>query len=338
MRKWYENSGPEGDVVISTRARLARNLRAFPFTGRMDEETMQKVVEMVSEPMVRAAGGSEFQMTDLDNADNVKLNSLVERHLISPQLANERAPRGVVLSKDESISVMINEEDHLRIQAMSPGLDVWQSLKKAETVDKLLENELDYAFDERLGYLTRCPTNLGTGLRISVMLHLPALTETGVIRAVIDGAEKLGFAVRGIYGEGSKAEGAIFQISNQITLGLTETELARQTESAVKDVIDRERAARQQLLQNDRIGVEDRVWRAWALLGNARRMSTSEAMSLSSDLRLGLSLGIVEGIAYEDLNSLLTHIRPAVISETVGELPPKQRDEVRARMIREAIG
>lgn len=337
--KWYESSGSDGDIAVSTRARLARNLKDYPFPGHMNSAEQQTVMDLVSSLMVEAAGGNEFEFIDLGSADPALALSLVERHLISPQMIKkDYGCHGVVLSRDEGVSVMICEEDHLRIQKLLPGHCVWECLKEVETVDKLIEGSVSYAFDARLGYLTRCPTNLGTGLRLSVMLHLPALTETGHIRYVSEQAAKLGFAVRGMYGEGTRPEGSIYQISNQITLGLTESEIARQLESAVQDLIGREKSMRRQLMNNDPTAMEDRVWRAHAILSSARRIDTAEAMSLLSDLRLGVSIGLIDGIGFETLNGLMTKIQPSLVSGTGGgNLSGNERDALRANIIRQAL-
>jgi len=337
-RKWYERSGSEGDVAISTRARLARNLRGYPFPGKMGEDQRREVLEKVSHVMTAAAGGGEFSLQELTDGGTLRDRALMERHLISPNLLREAGARGVVLSRDESVSVMVNEEDHLRIQTMAPGLAPWDCLKEAERVDDLIAGGVEYAFDERLGYLTHCPTNLGTGLRISVMLHLPALTETGRIRGIVEQVGKLGIAVRGIYGEGSKAEGCLYQISNQVTLGIAESEIVRQVENTVQDVIGQERAARQRLYRENPVEVEDRVWRAAAILSCARKISTDEAMDLLSDLRLGAALDIVKGLDLAAVNGLIPAIQPAVLCDESGSLlPDGERDRRRAEIIRAAI-
>ena len=335
-KKWYELSGPEGDVAISSRVRLARNLKGYPFPGKMDGEQRRQVLNKAASVMESAAGGGEFELFRLDSG--VRTRALVERHLISPNMLESRGERGVVLSRDESVSVMINEEDHLRIQTMAPGLCPWDCLKEAERVDRLIGGSLEYAFDNRLGYLTHCPTNLGTAMRVSVMLHLPALTETGLIRGIIEQAGKLGMAVRGIYGEGSRAEGCIYQISNQITLGLTEAEICRQLENTVNDVIAQERSARERLHRENPTYVEDRVYRAAALLSSARRMTTDEAMTLISDLRMGSAMGRVSGADMGDVNGLIPAIRPAAICDAGGELlPDGERDVRRTEIIRSVI-
>jgi protein arginine kinase len=336
-RKWYETGGPEGDIVISSRVRLARNLRGFPFPGRMDENQHRRVVEIVSKPMTESAKGLEFSLVEL-GGDELSAESLVERHLISPQMAKPGKPRGVVLNRDESVSVMINEEDHLRIQALGAGFCPWECLKKAEAVDKLLEGSVDFAFDSQLGYLTHCPTNLGTGLRVSVMMHLPALTESGRIRNVIAKCGKMGIAVRGVFGEGSKAEGRIFQISNQTTLGLSEADIVRQLETAVLDIISQERGARERIKRENPLSLEDKVMRARAILRSARLMTSVEAVRLISDLRFGVASGIIDSPPTYELDALLSRIRPATLALQAGRpLTESERDKLRADLLREAL-
>ena len=336
--KWYELSGKDGDVAVSTRARLARNIKGYPFPGKMTDAQREEILTKVGGILTDAAGGREFTLCRLDESDKMKATAMVERHLISPNMTQDRGPRGVVLSRDEHISVMINEEDHLRIQAMAPGFCPWDCIKEVEKVDKLIGGGVEYAFDERLGYLTHCPTNIGTGLRVSVMLHLPALTETGRMKGIIEQAGKLGIAVRGIYGEGSKAEGCLYQISNQLTLGVTESEIVRQVENTVTDMINQERSARQRLYRENPTDIEDRTWRAAAVLSCARKISTDEAMRLLSDLRMGAALNIVEGVDTGRINGLINEIQPAAICDEFGSvLPDGERDRCRAEIIRREI-
>jgi protein arginine kinase len=336
--KWYEQSGNDSDVAVSTRARLARNIKGYPFPGKMTDKQRREILDKVGGIMTGAAGGREFTLSRLDEGDKIKTNAMVEKHLISPNMTKDTGPRGVILSGDEHISVMVNEEDHLRIQALAPGFCPWDCIREVEKVDKLISGGLEFAFDERLGYLTHCPTNLGTGLRVSVMLHLPALTETGRIKGIIDQADKLGIAVRGIYGEGSKAEGCLYQISNQITLGITESEIVRQVENTVTDIINQERTARQRLYRENPTEVEDRAWRAAAVLSCARKISTDEAMRLLSDLRMGAALGIIKGVDTGKINGLINEIQPAAICDEAGAvLSDGDRDKHRAELIRKEI-
>lgn len=336
-KRWYEAVGPDGDIVISTRVRLARNLAEHPFPGRMSPETEEKLLSEVSEALVSSAGGAEFSLTDLRSISHTEAQALVERHLISPELAKGSGARGVVFSRDESISVMINEEDHIRIQVLGAGLCLEDCLKRAWQVDDLLEGRARYAFDERLGYLTHCPTNLGTGLRASVMLHLPALTESGEMRKIINACSKLGFAVRGLYGEGSSATGSIYQLSNQLTLGLSEEESIKKLSDAVRNIINSEKTMRDTRFSRDPDLFEDRIWRAAGTLTTARIIDSAEAAALLSELRCGLSMGLMRGADIAVLNRLSWETQPACLSLATGAQDPRERDKKRAELIRRSL-
>jgi protein arginine kinase len=337
MSKWFETSGDSGDIAISTRVRLARNLKDYPFPGRMDEKQQRKVLDDISGVLCESAGGSEFSLTDLTAIDRIKANAMCERHLISPELVQKSGIRGTVLSKDESVSVMINEEDHLRIQVMGPGLCLDKCMEEADRIDDLLESRFSFAFSEKLGYLTHCPTNLGTGLRASVMLHLPMLTEAGEIQGYINAAGKLGYAIRGLYGEGTKAIGAMYQVSNQLTLGLSEKETLEKLRDIVSKIIDREQQLRQSVREKNPGALEDAAWRALGLLGTARRVSTSEAMENISRLRLGVAMGEIHGVSAGDINRLIWEIQPNCIMSESGILNDNERDVKRADILRRAL-
>lgn len=336
ITKWYELAGTDSDIAVSTRVRLARNFKDIPFPNRMTTEQARTVLDKVSEKMLGSAGGIEFRLVDMSSRNEAE--TLVERHLISRELASADRPRGVILSRDDSVSVMINEEDHLRIQIMGSGFCLEDCLNRAESIDKLLEEGETMAFDGKRGYLTSCPTNLGTGLRAGVMLHLPALTESGAIRSIISSAEKLGFAVRGLYGEGTKAIGAMYQFSNQLTLGMTEADTVSRLSEAVKNIIAQERAARINMSSENPTALEDKVWRAAGTLWAARLMTSEEAMPLLSDLRLGVSMGLIKGITIEKINRLQWEAGPASIAELLGETAtPSLRDKKRAELMRQAV-
>lgn len=335
--KWYEKDGQLGDIAVSTRVRLARNLKDYPFPGRMSEQQENEVLQSVSSYLISSAGGSTFRFLDLKNLDRVTIGSLVERHLISPELASKKGS-GVVLSGDDSVSIMINEEDHLRIQSILSGLHLNQCLETVDRLDDLLDGNFKYAWNEQLGYLTHCPTNLGTGLRASVMLHLPAHTETGEIRRLLPNLGKLGFAVRGLYGEGTKASGAMYQLSNQMTLGLSEPEAIERLEEVVRSTIEREKSLRNNIMEKNPLFLEDRIWRAYGMLSNARRISNGEAMRLISDIRMGVSTGILKGIPISELNKLLWYIQTNCIISAAGEPLTELECEIkRAELIREAL-
>ncbi len=337
MKKWYESVGPHGEIVISSRVRLARNFVRFPFPARMNAQQQRELLDSVASVMTESAGGNEFHLTELTELDPLHTHALMERHLISPEFADGDRIRGLLLSSDESVSVMVGEEDHLRIQALGSGLCLKECLGKATAVDDLLERAGDYAFDEHLGYLTHCPTNLGTGLRASVMLHLPALTEAGPIRDIIAAAGKLGFAVRGLYGEGSRSSGALYQISNQVTMGISEAETIGRLGGAAGNIIRAEEQLRARLL-TERPEFLDRLWRAAGILASARSLGSRESMELLSQLRLGVAAGQLRGVSIERLNQLLRETQPATLSLlSGGALCEADRDAKRAAMFRNAV-
>lgn len=334
QNKWYDLKGDHSEVAVSTRVRLARNLRGYPFPARMNAEQARQVLIKVSDALISGASGLNLSLTELTSENRQEAASMVERHLISPEFAQGRNVRGVVLSPDESVSVMINEEDHLRIQVLGPGLCLDDCLKEAERLDTLLDETLPYAFDERLGFLTNCPTNLGTGLRASVMLHLPALSRTGALREIVSAAGKLGFAVRGMYGEGSAARGDLYQLSNQFTLGFTESQIAGRMMDSVHNIISQELAAREELKKRNSTAFEDKVWRAFGILSSARLLSSQEAEALLSELRLGSACGVIGDITPEQIDRLFFKMQPMTLSLSLGgKMPPAGRDAARAQLI-----
>jgi len=337
LSRWTGEGGAESDVVISSRIRVARNLADFPFPHRLSEEGAEQVLQAVT-LAVKSTGGQdakELQMTVMSELSQVERQILVDKHLVSPDLLENYKQKAVVLNNDESISIMINEEDHLRLQCFLPGLHLHEAWSEVNRIDDLLERTLDYAFDERLGYLTACPTNVGTGMRASLMLHLPGLVLVNQISGVLATISKLGFAVRGLYGEGTEATGNLFQISNQVTLGQTEEDIIAGIVSVAGQIIASERSARQALYRERREHIEDRVGRAWGLLKHARIMTSEEAMRLFSDLRLGKDLNIIDTIPGHLITELMIATRPAFLLKIVGkELSSFERDVKRAELIR----
>lgn len=309
---WLNGEGAEGDIVLSSRIRLARNFRDIPFPNRADLAQLAKVKELVQSvlPAVEKALACPCSCLNLDDLTKLEKNVLIEKHLISSNHIKNPAHRIAVFSEDLKVSLMVNEEDHLRLQCMVPGLDLETPLAVAFQLDDVVESKLDIAFNEKMGYLTSCPTNLGTGLRASVMLHLPGLVFTQQIGKIINISPQLGLAVRGLFGEGTEFIGNIFQISNQLTLGFTEAELIENLTGAVKEIITHERAARKALLAYPKDKVVDDVWRSFGILRYARCLSDQEVLSLLSKVRLGIDLGIIEDVKAQVFNDLL------VVSQT----------------------
>ena len=302
--KWTDGGGPESDIVVASRVRLARNLTGVPLPHR-DMNDADEQVFYRCKSLANRLGGMKYNffiMTELCHLDR---QMLVEKHLISPELAAANAWRAVMLRGDEGVSIMVNEEDHLRIQCLLPGLQLQDAWRIASKVDNDLEKELDFAFDPAFGYLTACPTNVGTGLRVSVMLHLAALEATKQLPHIFNNLSRLGIAVRGMYGEGSKSHGSLYQISNQITLGSSEEELIERLSQAVSKLIDDERAARTKLNQAIAAEIFDNVWRSYAALKNARLLAKNELMERLSYLRSGINMGIISNITAKDINELM---------------------------------
>ncbi|MEN1762183.1 protein arginine kinase [Anoxynatronum sibiricum] len=333
-------AGPHQDIVISSRVRIARNLESFPFPHLMTPDQSLELVQQVQQAVsaIDPHDHHPFRWIALRDINPVDRQTYVEDHLISPALADNPENGGFFIDSQQRRSMMVNEEDHLRIQCMLKGLQLEEAWKEADQLDDRLGRLLPFAFDETFGYLTACPTNVGTGVRISVMLHLPALTLLGFINGLIHAAGQLGFAVRGVFGEGSEYMGNLYQISNQITLGLQEPEIISNLEDIVLQVIQKERMARKNLLSRQRIDLEDKVHRSLGILTHARRLSRKEAMQYLSDLKLGVSLGMISTCTLDDLHQLIEIIQPANLQKHCGELLREvERDCRRAELVRKIL-
>lgn len=337
MNKWLDEDGCEKDIVISSRVRLARNIEKITLPQRIDEEDGLKVVDLV-ENAVQKDEEDKYKLFNIKDLNDIEKNLFVENHLISPDLLKRPNISSFLLREDEKVTVMINEEDHIRIQSLFSGLNLDESFKICNKVDDLIEDSLDYSFDEKFGYITSCPTNTGTGLRASVMVHLPCLVLTGNINGVLQAVNQLGLAVRGLYGEGSGSLGNIFQISNQITLGETEEDIISKLKGIVTQMISRERQSRKLLLNSKRIEIEDKIYRSLGILQNARILSSKESMSLLSDVRMGVGMGILENIDINMIDNLTIEIQPANINKNYEEeLDSTQRDIKRSEILREKL-
>ncbi len=338
--EWLKGTGPLSSVVVSSRVRLARNLAGMPFLSRCSRAQSQEIVDLLHRTLLEVALPGELLYVDVEHADALDRQILVERHLISRQHAEAEGPRGVAVAGGETVAVMVNEEDHLRAQVLRAGLQLDSCFAEIRRLDELLERKLSFAFLGRFGYLTACPTNVGTALRVSVMLHLPALKMTGQIEKALRAARDLHLAVRGLYGEGTEAVGDLFQISNQTTLGKSEQQIVDEfKDQVVPSIIEYERRARDTLIKNRRIALEDKVYRALAALTAARLISSEETMYLLSNLRLGLSLGIVEGIPIETINELSLLTQPAHLLKLHNnpDMSPAERGEARANLLRQKL-
>ena len=339
--RWAEGTGPEADIVISSRVRLARNIAKYPFPHFLPEEMAAQLVQdvggaLTAKGFIEAFGNIEI--IKLSQIGPLERQVLVDKHLVSPQLVQDPVHRVVALNDDESLSIMINEEDHLRIQSLLSGLQLQEAWMAANKADDLLEKHLDFSYCEKRGYLTACPTNIGTGLRASVMMHLPALVMTTQINQLLQAITQLGLTARGFYGEGTESQGNFFQISNQITLGRTEEEILNNLQDVANQIIAQERSAREALLRDHQAYIEDRVARSLGILKFARVLTSREELKLLSDVRLGVDLGIVKGITGKTLNELLILTRPAFLNKKAGrDMTARERDMGRAAIIRETL-
>ncbi|OPX23270.1 MAG: protein arginine kinase [Planctomycetales bacterium 4484_123] len=338
--QWRRSGGPMSDVVFSSRVRLARNLAGMPFLTRCTETQLSEVAGLLRGALMRLSMGGETLYVDLAATDAVDRQLLVERHLISKQLAETDIPRGVAIAGDETVAVMVNEEDHLRVQVLRGGLRLDACYGEIRRLDEMLEGQLSFAFSSRFGYLTACPTNVGTGLRVSVMMHLPALRLTGKLETALRAARDMHLAVRGLYGEGTEALGDMFQLSNQVTLGRSEEQIVADFRDEVVPVfIDYERQARKALLEHRRMALHDKVHRALAVLRSARLISSEEALQLLSYVRLGLSLEILDGLGVEDINELGLVVQPAHLQKLYDKrMSSAERAEARAALLRQRLG
>ena len=320
------------EAVVSTRIRLARNLKEYPFPIRLSADKAREIVDKVGEALKVCE--IRFHRIDLDNIPDTIRVAMIERHLVSPDFISEQDGRAVYLSDDNTVSIMVNEEDHIRLQVIKDGFELKEAYALADKIDNILSKKLNFAFHERLGYLTQCPTNLGTGMRASVMLHLPALRMTGVVNSIGANLSKLGLTMRGLYGESSKPAGAFYQLSNQVTLGISEKAAIDNLQNITTQLIAQEMRSRENLL-ND-IEVQDKIHRALGSLKSAMLMDHSEAMRLLSLVRLGVSEKKLETLSTDSIDKLIVEIQPASIMTRYGDdMSPRDRDIKRAEILRD---
>jgi protein arginine kinase len=337
--EWLRGTGPECDIVISSRIRLARNLAAYPFTNRATQHQKAEIESTLRERIGKLELDPRLDYINVVTLSPLDRQLLVERQLISRELAGADGPRGVALAPRETVSLMVNEEDHLRLQVMRSGFaldEAWQDIDK---VDDLLEQRVSYAFSEEFGYLTACPTNVGTGMRASVMLHLPALVLAKQIEKVFRALQKINLAVRGLYGEGSRASGDFYQISNQVTLGSNEAKIIQNITAVVPQIIRYEREARQALVNESRQTLHDRVARSLGILRAAHSISSEETMHHLSNVRMGINLGLIDDLEMPTINELFIHTQPAHLQKLQGsELDSQERNIARAAYLRKRLG
>ncbi|MFC1607424.1 protein arginine kinase [Candidatus Latescibacterota bacterium] len=335
LPKWLEPSGPYPEIVISSRARLARNVESIPYAHHAEEFKLAEVVESVLDA-AKDSGFKALGFFSNDMLDSSQKDVLIERHLMSPSLARKKGNRGVLVGEGEVSSIMINEEDHIRLQSLYSGFDIVNVWEEANSVDDGLSKMISFSYSEDYGYLTACPTNFGTGLRASVLIHLPALVLTKEINRVIRSVGQLGLAVRGYRGEGSEVVGNLFQVSNQTSLGKTEQDILSGLKSVVNQVIDYEKKAADMLLTEANSQIDDKIWRSLGILKTARVLSSHEFMNLNSAVRLGHFLGIIDKPGLKVLNELMVLVQPGHLQARHGkEIEPSERDVLRAETVRQ---
>lgn len=332
---WLDDSS---DIVISSRIRLARNLKEFPYSTKYTSDDREKISQQIESVLKRISILRDTVFIKIDELSLLDRYFLMERHLVSQDFVKGNNC-AVVISPDESISIMINEEDHLRMQSIIAGVKIEEAWNIIDNLDDELSKYLDYAFSSQWGYLTSCPTNLGTGLRVSCMVHLPAIVLTKRINKILELLSKLSLNVRGLFGEGTDIIGSFFQISNQVSLGITEEALCDNLREVIIQIKDQEMSSREYLQKKHKVSLEDSIWRAWGILSNCRLINTKETLQYLSLLRLGVDLGIIKQIERKDINALFIIIQPAHLQKLVGkELEEGERDIVRANILRKRLG
>ena len=334
--EWLRGQGPDSDIVISSRVRLARNLAQFPFVNKLDEAARSEVESLIRAKLEKT--GRDFVYVPVEGLESLDRQFLVERQLISRELAEAEGARGVAITNEENVSLMINEEDHLRVQVLRSGFSLDECWADINQLDDMLESQVTYAFSENLGYLTACPTNVGTGIRVSVMLHLPGLWITKEIQKVFQALQKINLAVRGLYGEGSQAMGDFYQISNQVTLGKSEDETLDTLRDVVPNIISYERRVRDLLIKENRGDLHDQISRAYGILQNARTISSEETMHLLSSVRMGVNLDLIKALPISTVNELFVHTQPAHLQKLRQQaLESSERNAARATYLRERL-
>ncbi len=333
--EWLRGTGPDSDIVVSSRIRLARNLAQFPFPNRADDVVRSDIEDLLREKVEHLKFNTALNYVDVSTLATLDRQFLVERQLISREHAESHGSRGVGFGDEENVSLMVNEEDHLRIQVLRSGFALDECWAEIDRIDDSIEEHVTYAFSEELGYLTACPTNVGTGIRVSVMMHLPALVITKEIQQVFQALHKINLAVRGLYGEGSQAMGDFYQISNQVTLGKSEQQLIENLKDVVSNIVAYERRVRDALVKENRDSLHDKVSRAYGILKNAQTISSEETMLLLSSVRMGINLGLIDDLEIPTINELFIHTQPAHLQKLRKEhLESAERNVARASYLR----
>ncbi len=332
---WYESAGRDNDVAVSSRVRLARNLTDYPFGSLLNDASAKEIIERVKNVF---EGVGDYTFTDYSDLEEIERKAAVEKHKVSAEFASSKKPRALIESERKQVYIMTPEEDHIRIQSILAGFSLEEALSRAREADETIDGALNVAYNDKLGYLTHCPTNLGTGMRASVMLFLPALTISGGIRALSAQLGKIGLTIRGMSGEGSSADGCLYQVSNQITLGISEEEIVSKLSKITESIIEKERNLRQKIKSADNGRFEDRVMRSYGVMMYATMIDTNEMMRLYADVRLGAALGIIDGASLSELDKMMVRGMAANLTCENKEIKtPEERDRARAELIRRIL-
>lgn len=338
MLKWYENMNVDSSPIISARVRLARNIAKYPFSIKLHETQAQQVVQETVQAIKndRSAIGDTFTYVDMAAKNDLEKHVLLEKHIISPELLKSGSNKGVLIQNNETVNILVNEEDHIRIQAIYPGDQIDETLDMANKIDDLIEESIEYAYDKDFGYLTSCPTNTGTGLRASFMLHLPMLEKTEQLRNVMANLSKFGMTVRGIYGEGSESLGSIYQISNQLTLGKSEEDIVASLKNVTRQIVEKEQDLMEKGAKMQSLDLVDSIYRSYGILTNSRKISAKEAMYLLSNIRLGFNAGILDAPKPDKtIYHIMMNIQLGNLQTNIGKpLSNMERDIARADYIR----
>ncbi|MDP3790862.1 MAG: protein arginine kinase [Candidatus Omnitrophota bacterium] len=336
--EWLKGTGPNSDIVMSSRTRLARNLDKLSFSHWADKKQQEAILTAILDAAKSVSYLKDALFLRLKDLSEVDRLFLVERHLMSPEHTKDVEFKALIVDPKEIISIMVNEEDHLRIQILQSGLNLMECWRIIDALDTELSKKLSFAYSTKWGYLTACPTNTGTGLRGSIMLHLPSLVFTGQIGKILQATAKLGLNIRGLYGEGTEASGNLFQVSNQVSLGRTEEDIMDNIERIINQIIAREEATRRNIIAKSKDALIDRVWRAFGTLKNAHIITSNETIALLSAIRLGVDVGVVKNMDRRMVNELLILTQPAHLQKLKGKvLSSNERDTQRAELIREKL-
>lgn len=339
--KWYDSNEVNNNIVISSRIRLARNIKKYPFSSKLLSNQAADLINEVKDSVInsRTAFGNTFDFINIKDKSDAEKYSLLENHSVSYELINKKTPAAVLIKDDETVSIMINEEDHLRIQTVLPGYNIEKAWDLADKIDDLIEESVEYAFDENYGYLTSCITNVGTGMRASFMIHIPLIEMSGQIKSLSQAINKFGMTLRGIYGEGSESLGSIYQISNQVTLGKSEKEIIEALKNVTNQIIEQENTLKSEVIKDRKIELEDKIFRSYGILTNCRKISSKEAMQLLSDLRLGFMTGILHAENNPiNIYKIMMNIQPGNLVKYINKnISLDDRDVQRADYIRDML-